>query len=301
MGRLFVTLQYLLPHHLLCRIIHALTRVRTHWFKNALIGAFMRAFRPDMRDAALSEPLRYESFNAFFTRALKPDARPIDPQPDRLVSPCDGTLSIAGSLDADRMLQAKGHWFGLNALLAADAGLSDRLRDGRYATIYLAPYNYHRLHMPLAGRLRSAWHVPGRVFSVNGATVTRVPGLFARNERVVCVFDAQHGPFVLVLVGALFVASMSTVWHGDITPWRGARHAPGPAPGTHSLIPATDTNLQLERGAEFARFNMGSTIVMLTPAGMAQWDSHLQAGMRVVVGQGLGSLLTPQPTTPMPR
>jgi len=296
MGRLFVALQYLLPHHLLCRLVHAVTRMRTRWIKDALIGAFVRAFRPDMHDAQQSEPHSFESFNAFFTRALKADARPIDPQPDRIVSPCDGTLSIAGSLTADKMVQAKGHWFGLNALLAADASLSEQLRNGRYATIYLAPYNYHRLHMPLAGRLRSAWHVPGRVFSVNAATVARVPGLFARNERVVCVFDGERGPFVLVLVGALFVGSMSTVWHGDVTPWRGARHAPGahpgPAPGTHSLTPTTGANLQLERGAEFARFNMGSTIVMLTPAGMAQWDAQLHSGMRVVVGQGLGSLLT---------
>src|SRR5579862_9470427 len=199
MGTLFVTLQYLLPHHLLCRLIHAVTRIRTPWIKNALIGAFMRSFRPDMRDAAQSDPLAYASFNAFFTRALKADARAVDPRPERIVSPCDGTLSVAGTLQADQMLQAKGHRFTLNALLAADATLSAQLRDGRYATIYLAPYNYHRLHMPLSGRLRSAWHVPGRVFSVNSATVSRVPGLFARNERVICAFDGEHGPFVLVL------------------------------------------------------------------------------------------------------
>jgi phosphatidylserine decarboxylase len=291
MGAVFVALQYLLPHHLLCRLVHALTRVRTRWVKDALIGAFMRAFRPDMHDAQQSEPLQYESFNAFFTRALKTGTRPLDPQPDRIVSPCDGTLSIAGKLDADRMVQAKGHSFALKALLAGDAPLSERLRDGRYTTIYLAPYNYHRLHMPLAGRLRSAWHVPGRIFSVNNATVARVPGLFARNERVVCVFDGEQGPFVLVLVGALFVGSMSTVWHGEVTPWHRARHAPGPAPGTHGLTPLAGVPLQLERGAEFARFNMGSTIVMLMSAGMGEWDSRLQPGMSVRVGQGLGSLL----------
>jgi len=293
MGTLFVTLQYLLPHHLLCRLIHAVTRVRTPWIKNALIGAFMHAFQPDMRDAAQSEPLGYESFNAFFTRALKAHARPLDPEPHRIVSPCDGTLSIAGTLQADQMVQAKGHRFGLNALLAADAPLSERLRDGRYATIYLAPYNYHRLHMPLSGRLRSAWHVPGRVFSVNRVTVSQVPGLFARNERVVCVFDGEYGPFVVVLVGALFVGSMSTVWHGDVTPWRGARHAPGPAPGTHSLTPIAGSDPWLPRGAEFARFNMGSTIVMLLPPGLAEWDAPLPPGLRVAVGQGLGSLIAP--------
>jgi phosphatidylserine decarboxylase len=293
MNRLFVTLQYLLPHHLLCRLIYSLTRVRTRWFKNLLIGTFMRGFRPQMNDAEEPDPRSYETFNAFFTRALKANARPIDPQPDRIVSPCDGTLSIAGALEADRMVQAKGHRFGLNALLAADAPLADQLRNGRYATIYLAPYNYHRLHMPLSGKLRSAWHVPGRVFSVNSATVTRVPGLFARNERVVCVFDGELGPFVLVLVGALFVGSMATVWHGEVTPWRGPARAAGPAPGTHSLDPEPGTQPWRARGAEFARFNMGSTIVMLLPPGMGEWDSTLSAGTRVVVGQGMGSLMAP--------
>jgi phosphatidylserine decarboxylase len=289
-SRLFVILQYLLPHHLLGRLMYALTRVRARPFKNWLIGAFCRLFHPDMSDAVEPNPLNYDTFNAFFTRALRPDARALDSDPRRIVSPCDGTLSVAATLSQGRMLQAKGHWYSPEALLATSLDSMATLRAGRYTTIYLAPYNYHRLHMPLSGQLRAAWHVPGRVFSVNTRTVERVPGLFARNERVICVFDGVHGPFVLVLVGALFVGSMSTVWHGDITPWRGAARRASDPPGIHQLEPTTGADLRLERGAEFARFNMGSTIVMLMPAAMGTWDPSLSPGTPVAVGQGLGTL-----------
>jgi phosphatidylserine decarboxylase len=289
-SRLLVTLQYLLPHHLLCRLVFAATRVRWPAFKNRLIATFCRFYHPDMSEAAEPDPLRYESFNAFFTRALKSAARPIDPDPKGLVSPCDGTLSVAATLDHGRMLQAKGHWYSTEALLAAPVDCAASLRDARYATIYLAPYNYHRLHMPLRGRLHSAWHVPGRVFSVNQSTVARVPGLFARNERVVCVFDGETGPFVLVLVGALFVGSMSTVWHGDVTPWRGGAAHAGGTPGVHRLTPTTGADAWLTRGAEFARFNMGSTIVMLMPSTMGSWATELSGGTPLRFGQRLGCL-----------
>jgi phosphatidylserine decarboxylase len=289
MSRLFVTLQYLLPHHLLCGLMYALTRMRARPIKNLLISGFCRLYRPNMSDALEPDPLRYESFNAFFTRALKLDARPRDPDPKRIVSPCDGTLSVAGSLREGLMLQAKGHYYSLDALLAETSDLNLSLRDGRYATIYLAPYNYHRLHMPVPGRLRAAWHVPGRIFSVNAATVARVPGLFARNERVICVFDGDAGSFVLVLVGALFVGSMSTIWHGDITPWRRPGAAAGPT-AIHRLSPSGSAHLSQPRGAEFARFNMGSTIVMLLPASMTSWDLALAPGMPLAVGQGMGLL-----------
>jgi phosphatidylserine decarboxylase len=289
-SRLFVTLQYLLPHHLLCRFIYLLTRVRARPFKNWLISGFCRLYRPRMSDAAETDPLRYESFNSFFTRALKADARPIDPDPQRIVAPCDGTLSIADTLNDTRMLQAKGHSYTLDALLAVPTEASAALRNGRYATLYLAPYNYHRLHMPMSGRLRAAWHVPGRVFSVNAATVARVPGLFARNERVVCLFEAECGPFVVVLVGALFVGSMSTIWHGDITPWRGPDRPSSNERGIRRLEPTTGAELWQPRGAELGRFNMGSTIVLLLPAAMATWDRALSPGMTTMVGQGLGTL-----------
>jgi phosphatidylserine decarboxylase len=295
MSRLFVTLQYLLPHHLLCGVAYALTRLRTRWFKHLLIQSFIRAYRPQMGDALEPEPRGYPSFNAFFTRALKPDARPIDPHPQRIVSPCDGTLSIAESLHDGRMIQAKGHEFSLEALLAAAPDWSHSLRGGLYSTIYLAPYDYHRLHMPLSGRLHAAWHVPGRIFSVNRRTVARVPGLFARNERVICAFEGEQAQFILVLVGALFVGSMSTVWHGEITPWRGSASTSSAVPGVHLLQPTTGKALWLARGAEFGRFNMGSTVLMLMPAGAANWDQATRAGKRVLVGQALGMLRAQSP------
>jgi phosphatidylserine decarboxylase len=288
---MFVTLQYLLPHHLLCAVVYVLARAQTRWLKGLLIGLFVRVYRPEMADAVEPEPQRYPSFNAFFTRALKPDARPLDGDSRRIVSPCDGTLSLADSLHDDRMIQAKGHEFTLDALLAHEPELSRSLRGGLYTTIYLAPYNYHRLHMPLAGRLRAAWYVPGRLFSVNNRTVARVPRLFARNERVICAFDGERGPFVCVLVGALFVGSMSTVWHGDITPWRAAARHTARLPGVHRLLPTQDADLWQARGAELGRFNMGSTILILMPAGTAVWDPELRAGRPVGVGQGLGSVI----------
>lgn len=299
MRGLFVRLQYVLPHHLLCRIAYALTRSRLPWLKNALIAAFVRAYRPQMSDALEPEPLRYPSFNAFFTRVLRPQARPPDPDPLAVVCPCDGTLSVAGAMQADQLLQAKGQHYSLEALLGGDRDWAASLRGGVYATLYLAPFNYHRVHMPLAGRLRAAWHVAGRLFSVNRATVGCVSSLFARNERVVCAFDGEHGPFVLVLVGALFVGSMSTVWHGQVTPWsRAARggHAPaaaGPARGVHQLEADGTTDLWQPRGAELGLFNMGSTVLLLLPPGLARWNTDLQPGASVAVGQALGSVVVP--------
>jgi phosphatidylserine decarboxylase len=299
MSGLFVRLQYLLPHHLLCRLVYAVTRSRAPWLKNFLITTFMRGYHPRMTDALEPEPRRYPSFNAFFTRSLRPQARPIDPDPLRVVSPCDGMLSIASALQANQLLQAKGRRYSLEGLLGEDAVWAPRLRGGLYATLYLAPFNYHRVHMPLAGRLQAAWHIPGRLFSVNSASVARVPDLFARNERIVCAFEGEYGPFVVVLVGALFVGSMSTVWHGEITPWRtpaGAPQsagAPGVARGVHRLEPQAAANLWQARGAELGLFNMGSTVLLLLPPGLARWDPGLQVGAAGAVGQGLGSVIAP--------
>lgn len=283
---MFVALQYLLPHHLLCRLVYALTRSRTRWLKNLLIGAFMRGYRPAMADAAEPEPRNYESFNAFFTRALRPGTRLSPADAQALASPCDGTLSIAAGMNGTTLLQAKGHEYTLEALLAGQPEWVARLACGLYATIYLAPYNYHRVHMPLAGRLSAAWHVPGRLFSVNQGTAASVPGLFARNERVVCAFEGDRGPFAVILVGALFVGSMSTVWHQQVTP-SSARRGPG------ALVPVTGSDLALSRGAELGRFNMGSTVILLLPPGAAHWDESLKPGATLRVGQRLGQLNPP--------
>ncbi|HEY6452373.1 MAG TPA: archaetidylserine decarboxylase [Steroidobacteraceae bacterium] len=274
-------LQYLLPHHLLCRLVYLLTRSEHRWLKNLLIGAFVHCYAPDMSEALESEPLSYPNFNAFFTRALREGARPADPDPRRLVSPCDGTLSIAASARGHELVQAKSHVYSLEALLAAQSDWVARFAGGLYATVYLAPRDYHRVHMPLAGQLRDAWLVPGRLFSVNAATTARVPRLFARNERVICAFEGEYGPFALVLVGALFVGSMSTVWHGEVTP--------AAAGGVRRLVPRTAINLWQPRGAELGRFNMGSTVILLLPAG-ARWETGLQAGARLRVGADLGRM-----------
>jgi phosphatidylserine decarboxylase len=289
-ARLFVALQYLLPHHLLGRLVYALTRARRAWLKDGLIGAFVRHYHPQVSEALEPDPRRYQSFNAFFTRALAPGARPIDANAARVLCPCDGVVSLTGTLRGDQLLQAKGHRYSLDALLAGASDWSARLRDGSYATLYLAPRDYHRVHMPLAGRLQAAWHVPGRLFSVNAATVARVPGLFARNERLVCAFEADQGAFAVVLVGALFVGSMSSVWHGEVTPWRRGPGAGAGAGPVHPLQPSTCAELWQPRGAELGRFNMGSTVVLLLAPGMATWDARLTPGAAVRVGQSLGTI-----------
>lgn len=285
LARAFVTLQHLLPQHALSRLIHWLTRSRQRWLSQTLIRLFVRGFRPDLSDAAEPRPLAYRSFNEFFTRALRPDARPMPDDPLAIACPVDGTVSMAGAIDGQRLLQAKGHDYSLPALLAGHEDWVERFSGGQFATIYLAPYNYHRVHMPLAGTLHSAWYVPGRLFSVNATTAARVPGLFARNERLICAFDDAAGGFAMVLVGALFVGSMSTVWHGDVTPTRRRM--------LRDLQPLPDAApLAAGRGAELGRFNMGSTIILLLPPGRGAWHAGLAPGRIVRVGEAIGRLLT---------
>ena len=281
----FILLQRLLPQHALSRVVHALTRVRWRPFKNALIRAFMRSFKPDMSDARQPDPLAYDSFNAFFTRELVADARPQPQDPLTVSSPVDGTISQIGYLDGQSILQAKGRSFSLAALLGGDDAQTAQFTGGSFATLYLAPYNYHRIHMPRAGRLRITRHVPGRLFSVNAVTAAAVAGLFARNERVVCSWDEDRQPFAMVLVGALFVGSISTVWHGEITP---------PTRRTsRELPPVAGTGAELARGDLMGWFNMGSTVILLFPKGRVRWQPQLTAGTAIRVGQALGQALTP--------
>jgi len=282
-ARAFVALQYLLPQHLLSALVHQLARSRLHWLKNAFIGAFLQRFHPDMSDAAQPDPFAFESFNAFFTRALRAGARPADPDPSAIVSPVDGSVSQLGRLNGSWLVQAKGHAYTLESLLAAEGSWAEAFRGGAFATLYLAPFNYHRIHMPLAGTLRAAWYVPGQLFSVNAATAASVPGLFARNERLVCVFGAGPLNFALVLVGALFVGSMATVWHGEVTPRHPRRRTELPLDGSRA-------GLTLARGAELGRFNMGSTVIVLLPPGSAEWHATLAPGSTVRVGAALARL-----------
>ncbi|HXA36840.1 MAG TPA: archaetidylserine decarboxylase [Steroidobacteraceae bacterium] len=277
-GRLFVGFQYVLPQHALSRLVRAATRVRIPWFKNLLIRYFLKLYRVDMTEAAESDPFRYGSFNEFFTRALKNGARTVADDPGVIASPVDGCVSAAGTIEHDQLLQAKGRHYRLTELLAAQPWAS-RFEGGSFATIYLAPFNYHRVHMPLRGALRETVYVPGRLFSVNGVTVQHVPRLFARNERVLTLFDTAFGQLAVVLVGALNVGSITTVWAGDITP--AARRST-------SRIPAPPTTL--ERGAELGRFNMGSTVILLFESNRVRWQSQMHAGAEVRLGQSLGVL-----------
>jgi phosphatidylserine decarboxylase len=232
-----------------------------------------------------SAPLAYASFNEFFTRALRADARRIDADPRSIVSPVDGTVSAIGRISDARLVQAKGRSYSLAALLAGSGRQTARFVDGSFATLYLAPFNYHRIHMPCDGTLAAAWYVPGRLFSVNATTAAAVENLFARNERVVCVFDDAGAGFAVILVGALFVGSMSTRWHGDVTPAVRRREC--------ELIPKPGADLKLAKGAELGRFNMGSTVILLLPKGSADWLPGLAAGSRIEVGQALAQRRAP--------
>jgi len=256
MQTLNILLQFILPHHAISRFMLWFTRIRAPWVKNAFTAFFLKVYQPDLSEALQADPYAYEHFNALFTRALRADARPLAGDSRTVVSPVDGTMNLCGRLDANRLLQAKGHSYTLEALLAGAAQeWAPRFMNGSFATIYLAPYNYHRIHMPTTGTLAGAWYVPGRLFSVNAAASRLVKGLFARNERLVLLFHGETGPFAVIFVGALNVGSMATVWHGDVTPRR-------PREITELPLPPLTERLRL-RGAEIGRFNMGSTVVLL--------------------------------------
>ena len=277
-GRLFVWLQHVLPQHTLSRLVLRATRVRAACFKNALIRGFLRLYAIDMTEAVQPDPFRYGSFNEFFTRALKPDVRMLAMGPREIACPVDGAISEAGRIDGVRLLQAKGRHYTLEELLAS-RGWAKHFEGGSFATIYLAPFNYHRVHMPLEGRLRETVYVPGRLFSVNAATASLVPRLFARNERVLTWFDTSFGEFALILVGALNVGSIATVWAGDITP-----------AAQRVVTPLPPQDVRLDKGEELGRFNMGSTVILLFQKDRARWHDDLRAGAAVRLGQSLGIL-----------
>jgi len=273
--------QYPLPTHAISRLVHALARSRRRWLKDILIHRFIAHFGVDMSEARQERASDFPDFNSFFTRALKPGCRPVVSGRGELACPVDGAVSQCGRIEADSLFQAKGHDYSLRALLGGSPALAETFADGEFATLYLSPRDYHRIHMPLDGRLRTMLHVPGRLFSVNPRTTRAVPGLFARNERVVTVFDTAAGPMALVLVGAINVASIETVWHGEVTPPAGRRLRQW---GYADQAPP----LLLERGQEMGRFNMGSTVIVLFGANSIAWDEALTAGAPVRMGQRLG-------------
>ena len=273
-----VFLQYVLPHRFLSRLVHWGTRWTFAPWKNWLIATIVRNYAVDMAEAAQPDPLAYPHFNAFFTRQLKPGARQADADPAALLSPADGRISQAGPIVDGRIFQAKGQDYSAAELLGDEASAAP-YRNGRFVTVYLSPRDYHRVHMPLAGTLRETVHVPGRIFSVAPFAVEAIPRLFARNERLVCHFDSPHGPFAVVMVGAILVSSVATVWDGLVIP------PYAPAIRRKSFA---GQSIALDRFAEMARFNMGSTVILLLPEGMAALDA-LTPQQAVKVGERLGS------------
>ena len=276
--KLFALVQKALPQHLLSRTMHALARSRQHAVRNTLIRTVLRSYpQIDMHEALQPDPFVYESFNAFFTRELRPGARPIASGTDEAACPVDGTVSQLGRTDAGRLVQAKGMDYTCDSLLA-DAASAARYVGGSFACLYLAPYNYHRIHMPLDGVLRATRYVPGQLFSVNASTARTVPQLFARNERVVCDFDTDLGPMCLVLVGALFVGSIETVFAGEINP--------PPGRGGQVRMIEAGVGRRFRRGEEIGRFNMGSTVIVLF-GNAASFMPRIEPGEPVRMGQPL--------------
>ena len=273
-------LQYPLPHHAISRLTHQLTRIRHRGLKDWAIQDFIRRFGVDMSEAAQPDPTAYPSFNAFFTRSLRPDARPIAAGPRELACPVDGAVSQIGAIEGGRVFQAKGQGFTTAELLGGDAAAT-RFDDGLFTTLYLSPRDYHRIHMPVDGTLTRMIHVPGRLFSVNPPTTRAVPRLFARNERVACLFDTPAGPMALVMVGALNVASIETVWAGEVTPPQRPRVQTWDYAG----------EVQLAKGAEVGRFNMGSTVILLFAKDRIRWEDGYGPGTAVRMGRKLATLI----------
>jgi phosphatidylserine decarboxylase len=281
MSRLFVWLQYLLPRFWMTALVYRLARIRNRRFKDLFIKRFVGLYKVDIDEVKNEVPGGFATFNEFFIRELAAGARPIDPGPSAVVSPVDGTVSSAGPIHGSRIFQAKGHDYSLEDLLATDLQEARRYVDGAYATIYLAPYNYHRVHAPLAGRITAARYLPGDLFSVNTATAAHVPGLFRRNERLALHFESASGPWVLVFVGALNVGSITTPWSGEVRPRR---------KGVVESISLQHGPQQVAKGDLLGWFNMGSTVILLTPPGACDWSEALQAGSTVRMGEPIGSL-----------
>jgi phosphatidylserine decarboxylase len=260
-----------LPHHLISRVVYFLTRIKTP-LATPVIRWFIKTFKVDMSDAEIQIIEEYACFNDFFIRSLTPDARPITGAENSVVSPVDGTVSQSGDIVKGHLFQAKGHFYSIEDLLGGDTLMSHMFEGGKFATIYLAPYNYHRIHMPMDGILKKMIHVPGRLFSVAPWTVRQIPRLFARNERVVCLFSTATGPIAMILVGAINVAAIETIWHGLVTPSKGRKV---------SEFDYNHAERKFSKGQEMGRFNMGSTVILLTTDKVQLEDLKPQQTLRM--------------------
>jgi len=268
--------QYILPHHFLSNVMSKFTHSKIKVWKNIMISQIIKIYGVNMSEAKEQDINNFESFNHFFTRELKPGVRPTSSVENAIACPADGAVSQAGLIEQGDIFQAKGKSFTAIDLLGGDAERAKPFENGSFTTIYLSPKDYHRLHMPIKGTLTEMIHIPGRLFSVNGATANSVPGLFARNERVACMFDTELGPMALILVGAIFVSSVETTWHGVVTPpsidsvrsWQYKEDAP-----------------VIDKGEEMGRFNMGSTIIVLFGKDKIKWEEEFKAGKKVQLGE----------------
>jgi len=279
LARLFVFFQYLLPKYWLTSLVYRIARIRTPAVKDFLIRGFIRLYDVDVVGVKLAIPGDFATFNDFFVRELEDDVRPIAAEPGTVVSPVDGTVSNAGSLHGCNIVQAKGIDYKLDDLLATDLSDARAYSDGAFATIYLAPYNYHRVHAPFAGELLAMRYVPGDLFSVNEATASNLPGLFRRNERLVLHFSTQHGPAVLIFIGAMNVGSISTPWSGEIRPRK---------KGVVETIDLNSATRSVKKGDLLGWFNMGSTVIVLLPPKVCEWHPTLSTGKTVCMGQVIG-------------
>lgn len=276
--------QFVLPHHALCNAMRAITRVRIPFIKNTLIRWFSRQYGVNMAEAVGAAPSDYEHFNAFFTRALKPGMRAVCDETNAVISPVDGTLSQYGAIRDGQIIQAKGRNYSVLELIGGDHSRAAEFAHGEFMTLYLSPKDYHRIHMPLAGRVKYMVQVPGRLFSVNAATTGVVKRLFARNERVVSLMEnPMIGDFYVIAVGAIFVGSIETVWHGVVTPPHGGF--------LQRWDYEDDPSMHLAKNQEMGRFNMGSTVILLFKPGTVRWSEELQVDSPITLGQKLGEII----------
>lgn len=270
--------QYILPQHLLSKMVGLLANSTSKRVKNNLIDWFCKAYAIDLHEAVIEAPHRYPTFNAFFTRALKPGIRPVDPAANSIVSPADGTIAEIGNIHGQRLIQAKDMYFDLNTLFGGQQDSAVFFENGNFATIYLAPHNYHRVHMPYTGTLRRSIYIPGKLFSVNKMTSQLIPNLYARNERLILLFDTDAGPMAVILVGAMIVGSIQTVWMEK--------------PIRSSIVEVAHPNreIRLEKGQELGHFQMGSTVILLFPQNKLDWATQATANGSILTGQSIASL-----------
>ncbi len=279
MKKLFVYIQYILPQHLLSVFMRWLAESRTPWFKNFAIRRFIKKYKVDMSFALVENPSLYPTFNDFFTRQLKPELRPIVKHQYDIACPVDGVIAQIGKIKKNQLLQAKQFYFDLETLLGGDETLARDFYDGSYATFYLAPHDYHRIHMPLTGRLEKTIYVPGKLFSVNQLTSSIIPHLYSRNERLITIFSTESGPMAVILVGAIIVGSIQTAWMNQ------------PVSSNKITITTPSHDIYLKTGDELGQFKLGSTVILLYSKDKIKWNPSLNLGNQTHFGQLIGNII----------